>query len=261
LRAAFSQERVFVRVCRQALGVLCALGVRTVSRVLAATGRDQCPWSSEYRLFSRSPWAERELFFPIIEEALRFCPAEGPIALAGDFTHVKKSGQHIAQVVCMRDPLSPAFHTNLIYGLRFFQLTVLCPFRAGRTQPLPARSVPVRFEAAPVLKKPGKRADAQARAEYRRQQKTRPTARAARRALVELREDFDRTGAATRGLLVTLDGSFCNRVFFWEPIARVDLLCRCRKDAVLCERAPAGGRSFYGKESLRGYCESQNVKR
>ena len=47
LRAAFSPDRVCVRVCRPAPGVLGALGVRPVSRVLAATGRDQCPWSSE----------------------------------------------------------------------------------------------------------------------------------------------------------------------------------------------------------------------
>ena len=29
----------------------------------------------------------------------------------------------------MRDPMSPAFHTNLIYGLRFFQVGVICSFR------------------------------------------------------------------------------------------------------------------------------------
>jgi hypothetical protein len=108
----------------------------------------------------------------------------------------------------------------------------------------------VGFEAAPVLKKPGQRADAPARAAGRRQQTTRPTARAARRARVELREDFDRAGAGGRRLLGPLEGSFCNRGFFWEPIARVDRLCRCRKDALLCGRAPAGGRCVYGKESF-----------
>ena len=206
----------------------------------------------------RSPWAEREWFFPLIEEARRFCPAEGPIALAGDFTQVKKSGQHLAQVVCLRDPLSPAFHTHLIDGRRFFQLTVLGPLRAGRAQPLPARSVPVGFEAAPVLKKPGQRADAPARAADRRQQTTRPPARAARRARVELREDFDRAGAGGRRLLGPLEGSFCNRGFFWEPIAQADRLCRCRKDAVLCGRAPAEGtfllrqREFYPRKPAPG---------
>ena len=140
-REVFSQERVFLRGCRQALGVLCTLGRRTVARVLAATGRDHCDWTTEYRLFSRSPWKSRELFYPVIEKVLPFSgPAEQPIVLAGDFTHLVKSGKHIAQVHCLRDPLSPPFHTNLIYGLRFFSgdsaLPVSRPQACGPAGPL-----------------------------------------------------------------------------------------------------------------------------
>jgi hypothetical protein len=234
-RSVFSQQRVFERVCRQALGVLCALGSRTVARVLAATGRDQCDWTTEYRLFSRSPWQTRELFFSVIQRALPYAgPQKEPIVLAGDFTHLAKSGRHIPQVHCLRDPLSPPFHANLIYGLRFFQVTVLCPFRDRQEQPLPARSVPVRFEASPVLAKPGKKATPQERAQYRKALKQRLSSVAARQVLDELRADFDRAGASARPLLVALDGSFCNQVFLKQAIARVELLCRCRKDAVLC---------------------------
>jgi len=56
----------------------------------------------------------------------------------------------------MRDPLSPPFHVNLIYGLRFFQVTVLCPF-LDRQEPLVARSIPPCFEASPVVAKPPRR--------------------------------------------------------------------------------------------------------
>jgi hypothetical protein len=206
-----------------------------VARVLAATGRDQCDWSTEYRLFSRSPWQTRELFFSVIQRALPFAGAEKePIVLAGDFTHLVKSGRHIPLLHCMRDPLSPPFHPNLIYGLRFFQVTVLCPFGDRQEQPLPARSVPVRFAASPVLSKPGKKATEQQRAQYRKTLKQRLSSVAARQVLEELRQDFDRAGASTRPLLVALDGSFCNQVFFKKAISGVELLCRCRKDAVLC---------------------------
>ncbi len=130
--------------------MLCALGSRTVARVLAATGRDQCDWTTEYRLFSRSPWQTRELFFRIIQRALPFAGAQKePIVLAGDFTHLAKSSRHIPGVHCMRDPLSPPFHVNLIYGLRFFQVTVLCPFRHRQEQPLPARSAAGAFRCFP----------------------------------------------------------------------------------------------------------------
>ena len=250
LRPAFSQDRVFVRVCRQALGVLCTLGSRTIARVLAATGRSQWDWTNEYRLFSKSPWQTRDLFRPIIKEALAFCPGGEAITLAGDFTHLLKSGKHIPHVSCMRDPLSPPFHTNLVYGLRFFQVTVLCPFRDRKPNPLPARSIPIRFDAAPVTKKPGKRASDEEKATYAQAVKERRTSHAARAAIEEVRKDFDEAGAAGRDLLVALDGGFCNKVFFGKPFDRVKLICRTRKDAVLCLKSEEKGRRFYSKETF-----------
>ena len=175
-----------MRVCRQALGVLFTLGTRTVARVLAATGRDQCDWSTEYRIFSRSPWTSRELFAPIIKTTLNHCSAQGPIILAGDFTHLRKSGKHIPGVTCMRDPL-------------------------------PARSIPVRFEASPVVSRPGKRAGEGSRCYYDkqtftpesiRQDETKPWEsdqffHAGRFHTIRFKEDADvlwRTGAKRRRL-------------------------------------------------------------
>lgn len=245
-----SQQRVFVRMRRQALGQICALGSRTIARVLAATGREQQPWSNEYRLFSRSPWQPREFFRTIIQEALPFAGLQKePIILAGDFTHLPKSGRHIPGVSCMRDPLSPAFHTNLIYGLRFLQVTLLCPFR-DQDPTLPSRSLPIRFDSLPVLEKPGRKACAEEWSAYRAAQKKRPTSQRSRQALIELRADFDSVGASSRSLLVALDGSFCNRVLLEEPIDRVELLCRCRKDAVLCRPAAAGKNRVYSKKKI-----------
>jgi hypothetical protein len=45
------------------------------------------------------------------------------------------------------------------------------------------------------------------------------------------------------------DGSFCNRTVLredWEA-QNVAVVVRCRKDIVLCKRAPAKGRRFYGQ--------------
>src|SRR5271163_3067453 len=81
---------------------------------------------------------------------------------------------------------------------------------------------------------PGKRATAQQRAEYKSNRKKRLPSVAARQVLLEVREDFDQAGASDRPLLATLDGSFCNQIFFKEALPRMELLCRCRKDAVLC---------------------------
>ena len=250
LQGVFSQDRVLLRVQRQIIGMLCAVNSHSIARVLAAVGRDHLEWSSEYRLFSRSPWLLRDLFFHIIKEALLFSgPEEEPIVLAGDFTHLPKSGKNTPFVCCMRDPLSPPFHTNLIFGLRFLQFTQICPFRAEHPA-LPSRSVPICFTSLPAVEKPGKKGTPEQWAEYRAAVKKKPTAHACRRALEEARGDYDRLGASNRTLLVTLDGSFCNRVMMGEPIERVELLCRCRKDAVLCEQAATGSRGFYSKEKF-----------
>jgi hypothetical protein len=166
-QSVFSQNRVLLRVQRQVLGTLCALGLRNIARILAAVGRDQCAWSNEYRIFSRSPWLLRDLFLHIIHEALPFAgPVEEPIVLAGDFTHLPKSGKHIPFVSCLRDPLSPAFHTNLIYGLRFLQLTQICPFRV-EDPALPSRSLPICFTSLPAVEKPGKKGAPEEWAAYR----------------------------------------------------------------------------------------------
>jgi len=50
-------------------------------------------------------------------------PTEESFGFAERFLclHLPKSGKQIPQRHCLRDPLSPPFHVNLIYGLRFFQ--------------------------------------------------------------------------------------------------------------------------------------------
>lgn len=245
----FSQERVFWRVKRQALGLVFALGTRTVARVLAAAGRDQEPWSNEYRLFSRSPWKTRDLFAVIIPEAIKHHRQEGPIVMAADFTHLKKTGKKIPGVVCMRDPMSPAFHTNLIYGLRFLQATVLCAFHddADPQAALPTRSIPVLFEPSPVLRKPGKKATEQEIKKWKEQCRERLSSKHARESFIQMRKDFDQAGAAHRKIFLSLDGGYCNRVFMKEPLERIELICRCRKDAVLCKPAPKGSKRVYDK--------------
>lgn len=72
-RVIFPQERTFVRALRLALAQVLAPGVRTISRVIAASGLDQQDWSADYRVFSRSPWQQRRLFeVPIREGVLIF---------------------------------------------------------------------------------------------------------------------------------------------------------------------------------------------
>jgi hypothetical protein len=240
----FSQERLWHRARRLALGLVVGLGLRTITRALGAVGREQKPWSSDYRVFSRSPWQVRALFASVVDEALTLQGA-GPLVVAGDYTHLVRTGRKVKAAKWTRDPLSPPFHVNLVRAVRFFQLAFLVP-----CEPAAPRAVPVAFAESPVPRKPGKRADEAAWAAYRQAQKRQPAAVAAREEIVALRQYLDEHGAKARSVLVALDGSFCQRRFLQEPIAGVELLCRTRKDAGLCRRQEGAGRRFYGAQTF-----------
>ena len=54
--------------------------------------------------------------------------------------------QTVVSTGMARDPMSPAFHVNLCYGLRFVQVSVLV---SPAEAPGAARALPVRFDFAP----------------------------------------------------------------------------------------------------------------
>jgi hypothetical protein len=167
-RAVFRQERSFRRALRPALGSLTVMGTATLTRMLAGLGLDQQDGSAEYRLQARSEWEEQALFDALLPTALAHCAGRFvPVAL--DDTRLKKTGKRIPTAFYQRDPLSPPFHVNLPWGLRFLQASVLLPLH--RKHNVNARAVPVRFAAAPSLKKPGARADQAAHQHYREQRK------------------------------------------------------------------------------------------
>jgi hypothetical protein len=197
-RAVFPQKRTFGRALRLALAQVLAPGCRTISRIIAACGRDQRDWSADYRVFSRSPWQQEQLFQVPITAGLEHFAQRDHIAVAGDFTHLVKTGRRIPNVRCMRDPMSPPFHANLVHGLRFVQYTLLLPLYENAENDAddgqdgtPPRSVPVCFREVPVPAKPGKKATDEERAAYKAKQRQRPASRMALEALVRLRADFD----------------------------------------------------------------------
>lgn len=243
----FPQQRTLQRAITVAFGILCGVGKRTITRSISFAGNTQKDWSADYKVFSRSPWEGQALFDPILQHAIVEHELKR-LVFSSDDTRVWRTGKHIPQSQWHRDPMGPAFHTNLRWGHRFLQTSLVLPLYA-QDGDSSSRAIPVRFELAPVIKKPGRKASAEQIQEYWRQKKRTNLSVQFVTMTKALREHLNHSGHAGKRMSMVGDGSFCNRTVFredWEQ-QNVSLVARCRKDIVLCKRAPGKGRRFYGK--------------
>jgi hypothetical protein len=241
-RVSFARAKSFERSLALALGQLCGLGRGTTTRGILALGKQNEDWSAFYRLCSRAPWDAESLFTSAFKESLRWVKSDW-MAVAYDDTRLQKTGKKIPGTQYHRDPLSPAFHTNLVYGLRFLQCSVLLPlYWQGEGR---ARAVPVSFELAPCVKKPGKRATAEELAAYKKASKERNLSTAFSANLTRQRKVLDDLGGSNRLLVAAVDGSFCNRNCLQDIPFRTLVIARARKDAKLCFPASPGGLKKY----------------
>ncbi len=241
----FPQKRTLTRAILLAFGILCGLGKRTLTRAISFHGNTQKDWSADYKVFSRSPWQPRELFAPILQEAIKAHELTR-IVVSIDDTRVWRNGKHVPQTQWHRDPLGPPFQTNLKWGHRFLQASLVLPLYA-RDKESSSRSIPVRFEMAPVVKKPGKKASDADWKEYERLKKERNLSMQFVSMVKELRRELNESGHADKALRLVVDGSFCNQTVFRQDWGedKVSIVARCRKDIVLCHRHKGGGRKFY----------------
>lgn len=243
-RPAFAQDRSHRRAVAQALGTLAGFGRRTLSRVIWALGHQQQDWSADYRLHARADWRPDRLFQPLLEKAMPLCTGRY-IAAAIDDTRLHKTGRHIQSAFYQRDPLSPKFRFNLMFGLRFLQISLLVPLY--RKQKASARALPVRFEEVPALKHPRRKAPPEQWAAYRQAVKKTNLSTHAAKTIAGLRSSLDEAGQRAKRLLMVGDGSFCNRTLFAAAQERTEIIARARRDLKLCRKAGTGKRLFYDK--------------
>lgn len=246
-RSVFPQQRTFERAVRQALGSLVCLGRRCLSRIIWTSGGHQRSWSAEYFLHSRCRWDPQQLFRPILKRALLYCP-QRLVGVAVDDTRLRKTGRCIPQAFYQRDPLSPPFHVNLVLGLRFLQASLLVPLH--RTTAVSTRALPIVFQEVSRVKRPGKKASAEMKQQYRQALKKQNLSTSFVAVGKQLRQELDQVGGQNKILVLAGDGSFCNRTCFAGIPERSILLVRARKDAKLCFRATDGSRRFYAGEKF-----------
>ncbi len=247
---AFSQRRVGERARRLSFGQLGCVGRHTITGLLCATGRQDRDWSGEYRVFSKDRWEVEDVFAPILGGVLDLLPHGAAVVMPLDDTSVHKTGRKIPGAGYKRDPLSPKFHTNLIWAQRFLQVSVMLP--AGQV-PGPARAIPVRFEHVPALPKPKKSAPPEEWKAYRKQQRVQNLSTHAAQTIQGLRQELnERHDACDRRLIAVGDGSYTNQTVIKKLPSQTTYIGRIRKDARLFypprpgDQAPVGTTRRYG---------------
>jgi hypothetical protein len=242
----FAQQRTHHRATVLAVSQLACLGRHTVTGLLCTAGKQQEDWSADYRLFSRARWDAQQPFDSVLGGVLEFLCPQVPLVAAMDDTLLRKTGPKIQDVAYRRDPLSPAFHTNLVRGQRFLQVSAMLPARPEG--PAAARGLPIRFQPAPPLPKASRRDGEQERTELRKLAKTYNLSTIGRDAIVATRDQLDRQlDGPSRLLVVGVDGSYTNRTVLGGLPPRTTLIGRIRKDACLFhpprdDQQPARGR-------------------
>lgn len=273
-RPCFADYRTHRRAVGFALSLLVCLGRRTISRAICAQQRQFQSWASDYKLFSMSRWNARSLFDVVLKLSVGLLKETQPIVIALDDTILRKTGNRIPQASTLRDPLSPAYHTNLVWALRFIQAVVLiCPVDGIGA----ARAIPIAFNLAPPVPKPKKKkapkagsADQNDESNSNGKKKAKKTADpewqqyykmrrqqglSAQGALLiqDIRSRLDAIANLSQRILwVVVDASYCNRTVLSRLADRTVLIGRTRKDVQLSALPEAylgrGRRCSYGKD-------------
>lgn len=271
-RPCFADYRTHQRAVRFALSFLVCLGRRTISRAICAQQRQFQSWASDYKLFSLSRWTPRSLFDVILRLGLDLVSKNQPVVIALDDTITRKTGHRIPNASTLRDPLSPPYHTNLAWALRFIQAVLLiCPADGIGA----ARAIPIAFNLAPPVPKPKTKkaskpvaGNGNAAAPARNAGKTtidpewkqyyhlrRQQGLSAQGAdlIQQIRARLDAiTDFSQRVLWVIVDASYCNLTVLSRLAERTILIGRTRKDIHLSAlpeaQAGRGRRRVYGKD-------------
>jgi len=218
------------RAKQLAYGFLTCTGRSTITSMLIAIGQQFKDWSAAYRLF----WHERTNMNTVFEELTKISfeqlsPSQ-MIVIHMDDTIIRKTGKTIPGTGWKRDPLGPAFHTNLIWSQRFIQTSISLP---GDTFHSQAKSIPIDFHHAPSVKKPGKKASEQEMQIFKEERKIHNMSVAGLARIKEIRKRMDGCGAAEREIYLSVDGSYTNATILRSLPKNVTLIGRIRKDAKL----------------------------
>ena len=230
-KAVFDDPRTQRHVCEMGVASVVAARPKTITSLVEFNAEHGNPalnhrnWSASYRVLSTGKWEPEKLSWVLLDNALEFVEDGAPLMLAVDDTLLRKTGRRIHGCAYARDPLSPPFQTNLVWGQRVLCVSVLVRGSAASAY----RSVPVFFLHTPSVKIPDD-APPEEREDLVELQRKSKMSVAARTLVGAVRRHLDENGLEGMKLVVCADASFANRAFLYGPPHDTAMVCRCRND-------------------------------
>ena len=226
--AVASSEFCCRRSREHLLAQLVSPGRHTLTSLITTRGRQFEDWSADYSLYAQQRIHPSAIFRQVRNEIEAINSTRQPLVLALDDTILRKTGKHIPNAAYRKDPLSPAFHINLVWAQRMIQLSAAVPAANGDV-----RMIPVCFQDASTPRKPRRNAPKEQWDAYREIMKQTNLNRRALQAVNDLQQDRGAKGKAVAPLHLLVDGSYTNRKMLRHLPAQTTLIGRIRKDANL----------------------------
>lgn len=248
-QSAFSSRASEQRGRRLLLSAMLALGRRTVTGLITTSARQHLDWSADYRLLSRDRVDVDELFSAVRRELVGLLAPDQPLVVALDDTKIRKTGRRIPDAAWHRDPMSPPFRTNLMWGHRLLALSAIWP--PSSANPI-GRAIPIHMSHAPAPPKPPRDASEEELAQHRKAAKASGVAARGARKLTELRQQLDTDGDSGRLLVALGDGGFTNRSLLRDLPERTHFIGRIRDNARLYAPAEQGLQPAVGRKRRYG---------
>jgi hypothetical protein len=211
------------RLSQHIISQLVCLGRHTLTNLLTTGGKQFADWTADYRLYSQERVDCEDVLVQARKEIQVLNAAEKRLITAIDDSLLPKTGKKIPGVKYARDPMGPPFQVNFVRGQRVIQMS------AAVIEEGQARMIPVMFNDASTLAKPGKKATEAELANYKEQSKAR---RLSVRG-IECLHDMRRQMESDWQLWVAVDGSYTNNIVLNDLPAKTVLIGRIRSDAKL----------------------------
>lgn len=207
-----------------------SLSRRTVTGLITTSGSQFRDWSADYRLLAEERVDPVALFGVLRRGVLDDLAPEEPVLVAMDDTVSHKQGRHVPGTAWRRDPMSPPFQSNFVWGRRFIQISAVLP---SGGHDAPGRAIPIDFVHAPTLQRPLRKAGDEAWAAFRQARRQQSLTRQGVERVTRLRAAMDEEGASGRPLWVVADGSYTNGTMLKQLPQATTMIGRVRCDAQL----------------------------